>query len=260
MRRPSATRVTSTGLAGASLALAGLLLGLPGCSEPFPEHLEYACPCPSGWECYKDICRKSCTNGESCPDGTECNQGLCKQQPGSGPNPDCIPSCYTDEGGIAECGDDGCGGQCGWCLSGQVCSGGHCKDGSGCESQCYTLEGLKKQCGPDGCGGFCGQCPVGQTCSSGFCSGGGGSSNPIVNACNGLDTPSGNDCQGTSFQGCCGSDNRLYWCDNGSLYCIDCSQSESACGWAVDNGFYDCNQQGKSEPTGNYPRECSATP
>ncbi len=56
----------------------------------------------------------------------------------------CTPDC---EG--KNCGDDHCGGSCGECGPGQVCTDyGRC-----CTPHC---EG--KQCGDDGCGGQCGQC------------------------------------------------------------------------------------------------------
>lgn len=59
----------------------------------------------------------------------------------------CIPDCADKE-----CGPDGCGGLCGYCVHPEACNGeGQCK--VVCELQC---EG--KECGPDGCGGFCGSC------------------------------------------------------------------------------------------------------
>ncbi|MEC9072814.1 MAG: IPT/TIG domain-containing protein, partial [Myxococcota bacterium] len=74
--------------------------------------------------------------------------------------PDCTASCAGKE-----CGDDGCGGSCGGCDIGLVCSGGQCVDG-GCTPACAS-----KECGDDGCGGVCGTCPqAAPVCgSSGLC-------------------------------------------------------------------------------------------
>jgi len=344
------------------------LLGL-ACNEPFPQSVEYACPCLNGWECYQDVCRKICSDSDECPGGTECKQGLCKPSSGGGGNPDCTPSCYNTEGGIAECGNDGCGGQCGWCMSGQICVGGHCIEGAApfvclrfpsnitggydyqlCQGGPVTWSDARAYCQNYGgdlaaaesysegeairslfsvvlqldrvpmtgemwiglsdgdsegdwrwvyggafgnqmnwCSGEPNDVYPGEDCAAmgttrpdclndadcegssakaflcedawvgrEWSLGGGEDGNPVVVQCLGLDNPSGSDCQGVSFEGCCGSDGRLYWCDGENLFCIDCNNSETACGWSVDRGFYDCNQEGKSEPTGNYPRECSA--
>lgn len=63
----------------------------------------------------------------------------------------CTPQC---EG--VECGDDGCGGTCGSCSEGSVCSESQCV---ACSPSCQG-----RMCGPDGCGGDCGQCETGQVC------------------------------------------------------------------------------------------------
>lgn len=61
----------------------------------------------------------------------------------------CIPQCDGKE-----CGDDGCGGQCGQCDFGCVCADGTCIGSCGeCIPECDGIE-----CGPDGCGGSCGTC------------------------------------------------------------------------------------------------------
>jgi hypothetical protein len=65
----------------------------------------------------------------------------------------CIPACTA-----RNCGDDSCGGTCGSCQQGYVCSAdGTCKPG--CAPQCGG-----KTCGPDGCGGSCGSCDRGYKC------------------------------------------------------------------------------------------------
>ena len=94
----------------------------------------------------------------------------------------CVPSC---EG--MECGDDGCGGECGPCSDGHVCLA----DGS-----CLCLPDCSgKECGGDGCGEECGFCPaqhvclddgsclciaecVGKECGDDGCGGGCGMCNP----------------------------------------------------------------------------------
>ncbi len=62
-----------------------------------------------------------------------------------------------------ECGNDGCGGECGNCADGESCVQGQC-DAGGCNTQCDG-----KECGDDGCGGVCGLCADGQTCVQGAC-------------------------------------------------------------------------------------------
>ena len=53
----------------------------------------------------------------------------------------CVPDCLGKQ-----CGDDGCGGSCGECPTGQACQ----DDGTclGCTPECAG-----KACGDDGCGG-----------------------------------------------------------------------------------------------------------
>lgn len=81
------------------------------------------------------------------------------------PTPDASPpidsSCLRNCTGRS-CGDDGCGGQCGSCASGQMCSSGTCVSGmSTCTPQCSG-----RVCGPDSCGGSCGDCTGGSTCNA----------------------------------------------------------------------------------------------
>ena len=67
----------------------------------------------------------------------------------------CVPYCKN-----RNCGDDGCGGSCGTCPTGDKCLDGQC-----CHPNC---EG--KDCGPDGCGGECGHCHDWEFCTdSGQC-------------------------------------------------------------------------------------------
>ena len=80
-----------------------------------------------------------------CPNGGEAGGTECV----------CKPEC-TDK----ECGDDGCGGECGVCEAGKTCDGGTC----GCKPKCSG-----KECGDDGCGGSCGTCGTADECTFGTC-------------------------------------------------------------------------------------------
>ncbi len=68
----------------------------------------------------------------------------------------CIPQC---EGKV--CGNDGCGSTCGDCGAAEQCNAaGQCE----CKPKC---EG--KNCGDNGCGGVCGDCEDGSKCIAGVC-------------------------------------------------------------------------------------------
>eukprot|EP01097_Dermamoeba_algensis_P005464 TRINITY_DN3476_c0_g1_i4.p1 TRINITY_DN3476_c0_g1~~TRINITY_DN3476_c0_g1_i4.p1 ORF type:complete len:824 (+),score=241.26 TRINITY_DN3476_c0_g1_i4:168-2474(+) len=68
----------------------------------------------------------------------------------------CTPKCSGKN-----CGDDGCGGLCGSCKTGQQCKSGTCASAAAsCVPNCMGTE-----CGDDGCGGSCGTCPDGTSCS-----------------------------------------------------------------------------------------------
>jgi len=72
----------------------------------------------------------------------------------------CVATCNQQCQG-KECGDDGCGGQCGSCGFDQECNDqGQCV--ATCDKQC-----LGKECGDDGCGGQCGSCGFDQVCTIG---------------------------------------------------------------------------------------------
>ena len=108
----------------------------------------------------------NCEVGENCRqyhcyNDIYCGDGVCDlQEEWDGSCPEdcpCIPSC---EGKV--CGDDGCGGSCGTCAEGLICSEGACIPE--CVPECNG--GV---CGPDGCGGSCGTCSEGLICSEGAC-------------------------------------------------------------------------------------------
>jgi uncharacterized protein (TIGR03382 family) len=189
--------------------------------------------------------------------------------------PDCAPDCVGKA-----CGPDGCGGSCGDCEPDQECnSGGVCYGGPGCEpmntpgcggckceecvcaqdsyccqwewddicvEQCLQdCEGCgsggcvpvcaDQECGDDGCGGSCGDCSPDAECKNGTCE------------------TAEDPCQGLAYQGCCAG-NVLYWCDEGLLESLECNESD--CGWSTDYGYYDCNEQGLPDPSGDYPLSC----
>jgi len=85
----------------------------------------------------------------------------------------------------------------------------------------------------------------------------GGTVNPVD--CLGIDTPSSNTCPaGLDYTGCCGTANRVHWCDGNAFYCLDCSGNtppEDVCGWKDDAGFYDCGGVG-ADPGGTHPMVC----
>jgi len=120
-----------------------------------------AMACDDGKPCTDDSCddQEGCQfdpmiDGSKCilPGGEEgaCLGGECAPLP-------CVPSC-----GGKQCGDDGCGGECGPCPNGEPCIDGAC----GCVPDCAG-----KQCGPSGnCPGVvCGQCDANSACVDGLC-------------------------------------------------------------------------------------------
>ncbi len=67
--------------------------------------------------------------------------------------------------GDRECGSDGCGGTCGSCAGGEVCTpAGQCVNRNECTPQCDG-----RTCGDNGCGGICGTCGPGLGCVNGAC-------------------------------------------------------------------------------------------
>lgn len=93
--------------------------------------------CPAGAECCDNACCYGTCYGEElcCPTGSIvcngrchawecCDDGDCAANSICDPDThtcQCLPDCTGKK-----CGDDGCGGSCGTCPSGQVCSNGRC--------------------------------------------------------------------------------------------------------------------------------------
>ena len=106
--------------------------------------------------------------------------GPCQEQWG-----ECDQPCQQVCDGL-ECGNNGCGGNCGECPSGHVCEAGICV--VNCLVDCDG-----KECGDDGCGSECGQCILELTCIAGICA-------------------VANDCVPNAVQSCVGDS--LYWFDS----------------------------------------------
>ena len=171
--------------------------------------------CDDGFDCTDDTCDpvEGCINEPDsgmCDDGNECTEDACEVGVGCQSVPSEDGATCSGEGGVweclagecvcvpqcdgKECGDNGCGGECGTCDGLQdVCFGGSCMcapacddkecGDDGCDSLCGVCTGpqdecidgacicqpdcVGKQCGGDGCGGDCGACPENQTCKAG---------------------------------------------------------------------------------------------
>lgn len=171
-----------------------------------------------------DVCVPQC-------EGKECGEDGCGGECGCDGENDvcideecvCIPDCTCPGGGDKWCGDNGCGDPCG-------CPGVPCGEADPCgEPQCPDCD--DKECGDDGVGGSCGDCPQDEVCLEGQC----------VDSCD----------EGT-FQACCAG-NAAFWCDNGQIMKLDCSAPSYPAGphcgdlstLDVAFGFYRCrNKEG----------------
>ena len=101
------------------------------------------------------VCTPDCADKECGGDGCGGSCGECAEGDiCTAAGTCCAPACT----GLA-CGIDGCGGTCGVCDEGGLCQDGVC---------CYpACDG--KECGDDACGGSCGQCEAAQLCADGHC-------------------------------------------------------------------------------------------
>lgn len=82
-----------------------------------------ACECPTAM----GVCTPSARVGCTCDDGSLGLQTCRSDGSGFSACGDCMPTC-TPQCGSRRCGDDGCGGSCGSCIAGQMCSSGRCVD------------------------------------------------------------------------------------------------------------------------------------
>ena len=99
-------------------------------------------------------CAPQCEGKQCGDDGCGGDCGSCAENSYCGDDDlcHCVPACF----GLV-CGDDGCGGSCGECGDGQLCDEGTCI----CAPDC----GPEQECGDDGCGGSCGTCYSGYACN-----------------------------------------------------------------------------------------------
>jgi len=104
--------------------------------------LQPDCTNEFGYPIMCGISENGCGQCGSCDEGWHCFDGTCQE--------DCTVNC--DE---KECGDNGCGGVCGYCeiLYG---TGYNCNSSGLCEA-CIP-DCLEKECGDNGCEGTCGDC------------------------------------------------------------------------------------------------------
>ncbi len=75
-------------------------------------------------------------------------------------SPGCVPNCDGQHCG----GDDGCGGSCGDCPSGEACGPDYQCRPDPCVASCTNQDGSPRTCGDDGCLGSCGSCGAGELC------------------------------------------------------------------------------------------------
>ncbi|MBI2660984.1 hypothetical protein HYX09_01815, partial [Candidatus Woesearchaeota archaeon] len=204
--------------------------------------------------CTGDRCGQSNGCGGTCPNDDVGACGKC------GNTACCTPNCAGKN-----CGDNGCGGSCGTCSSGQTCSSGTCKknDGQSCSSNSDCLGGfcisnLCRSCAPllgsCGCcyydttectGGLCKlkngkTCSLNNQCTSGYCDVTcKDSCRPEV--CNNADE----DCDGSYDEGAvCGYDLDGDGCGGGPSD-FNLINSKSGLSTSGSNGKYDLNADGQ---------------
>ena len=86
-----------------------------------------------------------------------------------------------------------------------------------------------------------------------------GGPTPVLDGGGPVAPDAGPGCGNVAFEGCCNGD-ELKFCENGTVQAGPCPAG--TCGWNATEGYYDCDTDGKAEPTGSYPRRCggSVTP
>jgi hypothetical protein len=159
----------------------------------------------------------------ACPDGFVQEGGLCLQEPA-----ECESAC---DGRV--CGDDGCGGSCGTCDEGGICT---------MQGECVCIpECADKQCGDDGCGGLCGACPGGFECQVDTCI-----QLPCDADCEGEDCPqcpAGTEC----LDGACAVPECVPDCNGIECGSDGCGGECGGCelqGYCSAGHCYDCSEEG----------------
>lgn len=128
--------------------------------------------------------------------GCECNNiadGICPAI-SCGGDPDCATCTPMCSG--KQCGDNGCGGECGTCDLGKECTAQ-----GRCETICVP-DCTGKECGSDGCGGSCGTC-------DGTCTADGKCQGACVPSC------TGRECGSDGCGGSCGTCSDPFSCQLG---------------------------------------------
>ncbi len=143
------------------VVLVGLQFGISACFEPSGSNVETPdLGTSDGVDGGGDsgACKANCAAKECGDDGCGGQCGQCDANHQCSAEGLCLLSC-TQQCKGKSCGDDGCGGQCGQCPQGWQCLQGNC-----CLPECSG-----KECGDDGCGGSCGTCDPDQVCGQGQC-------------------------------------------------------------------------------------------
>jgi hypothetical protein len=142
--------------------------------------------------------------------------------------PDEVVECLPDCTGL-ECGDDGCGGDCGECPGYfDECVNGTCV----CTPNCPIW-----YCGDDGCGTPCGPCPAGEVCVLDFCE-------------------AESQCGEITYEGCCTGNGTLKWCEEDVIKELDCTAEDAQCGWWYEQAFYGCVDHNDPAPGQEFPYLC----
>ncbi|MBM4354403.1 MAG: hypothetical protein FJ109_11510, partial [Deltaproteobacteria bacterium] len=144
----------------------------------------------------------------------------------------CVPQCAG-----LECGEDGCGGQCGNCDDGELCTVDSCIDGTcahDVESFCCLIDGLPYPEGIKWPDEFCLAClpevdatawvpvPDGSTCPEGICFQGG--------CCPHADNCQGKECGDDGCGGVCGECPGVTVCVEGTCCATTCDMQGAQCG------------------------------
>lgn len=192
---------------------------------------------------------------------------------------ECVPDCDGKN-----CGDDGCDGSCGVCVTGEECKDGICVRPPDCEG---------KNCGPDGsdgscgvCGGFetCGKtgqcecsfqdcedkcCPKDEQCTpAGCCSPdcldkqcGDDGCNASCGECEeGRECNDGQcewktPCGPIHYAGCCDGQT-LKFCQANQFVVEHSCEHNRHCGWNVLQDSYTCGTDGGEDPSTEFPKTC----
>ena len=148
------------GLAASVTALAGMRLsGEPGAAKKQNEKKIRVCNCPSSDATLCKTQKKAKPKAKKLLRRNACAyRGRCQGVSGCA-TPGCTPSCEQKI-----CGDNGCGGSCGTCGTGQVCAAGRCVSSCpGGQKVCAGNCIPSNQC----CTGS--DCPADQVCFNGSC-------------------------------------------------------------------------------------------